>query len=118
MHNQRNMDIDDLIVANLKRLILEKQTNTSALAKAAGMNHTAVRDILTRKAKSPKYATLVKLANALDVPVWEITGGDRSANLTPEERRMLFAMSQLSDEIREVLLKSAEAQIPDPEKGK
>lgn len=107
------MDIGDLIAANLKRILKEKGVAVTVVAKEAGLGRMAVKDIIDRKSKNPAYANLVKIAQALDVPVHEITGGTEASIITDEDRRILYAMSRLSPETREVLLKSAEAQISD-----
>ena len=68
------MDSGELIAANLARIIADRETNNRAVAEAAGLGHTAVRDIITRKVKNPTYATLLKLAEVLHVPVSDIIG--------------------------------------------
>ena len=68
------MDTGKAIAENLERLIAEKGTNNRAVAEKAGLGHTAVRDIITRKVKNPTYATLVRLAEVLECPVTEIIG--------------------------------------------
>ena len=101
------MDIGDLIARNLEILIEKKKANPSAVAKAAGMGHTGVRDIITRKAKEPKYATLVKIAEVLNVDIHEITVGPGAGGVSHEEREILHLLSQLSPEERDFLLKAA-----------
>lgn len=66
------MDRNDKIAARLARLVDERGSNPSAAAKAAGLNHTAIRDIITRKTKHPTFDTLARIAEALDVSVAEI----------------------------------------------
>ena len=68
-------DLAELLVKNLKLIMFEHELNASGWAKAAGLNHTAVRDILTGKTTAPKYITLVKLAKAASVDVRQITIG-------------------------------------------
>lgn len=70
----RIMDLGDKIAQNLERIIADKETNNRAVAEAANLGHTAVRDIILRKTKNPTYATLVKIAEVLGVPVSDITG--------------------------------------------
>lgn len=69
------MDSGDIIAANIARLIAERSTNNRAVADSAGLNPTAVRDIVLRKAKNPTFATLVKIAEALGVGIEEVIGG-------------------------------------------
>lgn len=107
------MDIGDLIAANLKRIVEDRGLAVTVLATKAGLGRMAVKDIIDRKSKNPAYANLVAIADAIGVPVHEITGGSDAATITEEDRRILYAMSRLSPETREVLIKSAEAQVDD-----
>lgn len=68
------METGDIIASNLERIIAEKGTNNRAVADAAGLGHTAVRDIITRKVRNPTFATIAKLAEVLRVEVSEIVG--------------------------------------------
>ncbi len=105
------MEIDDLIAKNLANIVAAKKTNPSALAKAAGLGHTAVRDIIQRNVNSPTYATLLKIAKELGVDVTEITVGPSAAPLSPEQREMLDLLSKISKQEREFLLKSARGLV-------
>lgn len=71
------METGDIIASNLARIIEDSGTNNRAVAEAAGLGHTAVRDIITRKVKSPTYSTIEKLAQVLGVDVLEIIGPTR-----------------------------------------
>ena len=52
-----------------------------ALALKAGLNETAVRDILVGKSRHPRHDTVQKLAGALGCPVTELLGvGDAGAD--------------------------------------
>lgn len=77
--HQERMDSGDKIAANLERIIAEKGTNNRAVAEAAGLGHTAVRDIITRKVRNPTFATLLKLAEVLGVDVARIVGIETDA---------------------------------------
>lgn len=70
------MDTGQKIAENLARLIEERGTNNRAVAEAAGLGHTAVRDIITRKVKSPTYVTLERLAAVLGVKVADIVSAE------------------------------------------
>ena len=83
--HQEGMDSGDKIAANLERIIAEKGTNNRAVAEAAGLGHTAVRDIIIRKVRNPTFATLLKLAEVLRVDVAEIVGIERETK-KPVER--------------------------------
>ncbi|OLS53778.1 XRE family transcriptional regulator [Rhodovulum sulfidophilum] len=69
------MDSGQMIAERLKALIEARGTNNRAVALAAGMGPTGVRDIISRKTKNPTYANLLKIADVLGVDVQEITGG-------------------------------------------
>jgi DNA-binding Xre family transcriptional regulator len=62
------------IVPNLRRLMAARGITARPLAKKAGLNETAVYDIMSGKVRSPRHDTLAKLAKALSVSVSEITG--------------------------------------------
>jgi transcriptional regulator with XRE-family HTH domain len=66
------MDTGDQIAENIQRLIDAKRTNRRAVSLAAGMGHTAVRDIVNRKTKNPTFESLTRIAEALAVDVSEI----------------------------------------------
>lgn len=73
------------IVRNLNRLISERGTNPSALARSAGLNHTAARDIMTGKTQNPTDRVLSRLASALNVEVADLTG-DSHGRTNPQMR--------------------------------
>lgn len=52
---------------NLRVLMALKGFNPRSLSLTAGLNATAVRDILEGRARSPRYNTIQALANALQV---------------------------------------------------
>lgn len=62
---RKTMSIRD----NIQRLLDENDTNPSKAAKYAGLAHTAIRDILSGKSRSPRHDTLEKLASHFNVPV-------------------------------------------------
>jgi transcriptional regulator with XRE-family HTH domain len=57
----------ETLVRNLKRLMDLRGIKAPELAARAGMNPTAVYDIISGKARSPKLETVAKLATALSV---------------------------------------------------
>ncbi|MEW2911439.1 S24 family peptidase [Leisingera sp. JC11] len=69
------MDTGQMIADTIERLVAERGTNPRAVALAAGMSPTGVRDIITRKTKNPTFANLQKIAEVLGVEVTEIIGG-------------------------------------------
>lgn len=54
------------LVDNIRMRMEALNLTPVALSKRAGLNHTAVRDILTGKSKSPRAGTIEKLAKVLD----------------------------------------------------
>lgn len=102
-------DQGDKIAKNLSNLIDERGTNERALANAAGLNPTGVRDIIKRKVKNPRHDTLVKIASALGVPVTDITGDAASDPGLDEAMNLLW--KQLLPEERQFLKSVAEARI-------
>ncbi|WP_417816577.1 XRE family transcriptional regulator [Tritonibacter scottomollicae] len=69
------MDNGQMIADTIERLIEERGTNRRAVALAAGMSPTGVRDIINRKTKNPTFANLLKIAEVLEVDVSVIVGG-------------------------------------------
>lgn len=70
--------LDDQLTCEFKRnlqKILEDRADTlnpKKLSLLAGLGETAVRDILQNRSASPKLETVHKLANALNVGVYEL----------------------------------------------
>lgn len=63
-----------MIADRIDALVKERGTNNRAVAIAAGMSATGVRDIILRKTKNPTLANLVKIAEVLEVDIGEIVG--------------------------------------------
>lgn len=103
----------DVIASNIAAIIEAKGRNVSEVAKAMGLGHTTIRDIVKRKARNPRYLTLVKLANELGVDVQEITIGPNAAAVPDAARELIDVWLRLSPEVRQFLLTSAQAQLPD-----
>lgn len=68
------MEIGQLIADRIDALVKQRGTNNRAVALAAGMSATGVRDIILRKTKNPTLANLVKIAEVLEVDVSDIVG--------------------------------------------
>lgn len=103
--------LNRLIARNLEALMAEKDLNMSAWAKAAGMGHTGVRDIIQGKVKNPTYRTLLSLAEVAGVDVRRITVGPEFESLSPADAEALDLLSQLEPAERQILLNAARAQI-------
>lgn len=88
-------DIQDIRAAIL-RAMAEKGFSRRRLSAEAGLSESAVRDILTRT-QSPGIASLQKIANALEVPIDEITGADdEHADWQPREGTIRLAVEAWS----------------------
>ncbi len=108
------MDIETLnriIAANLESLMAEKGLNASKWAKDAGLNHTAVRDIIQMKVKNPTYRTLLLLSETAGVDVRRLTIGPDYNLPETESAELLHLLLQLEPQERDFLLNAAKAQI-------
>lgn len=65
-----------LWVNNLRTLMKSHELNPRSLSLKAGLNQTAVRDMLEGRVKFPRYDTAHALANALGVTTAELMGSD------------------------------------------
>ncbi|RBI84285.1 adenosylcobalamin-dependent ribonucleoside-diphosphate reductase [Rhodosalinus halophilus] len=72
---EKSLSLPERLEAAMKA----KGTNSKRLAEAAGLNATAVYDILKGKSKSPRLDTIAALAAALDVSVGHLTAGEEDA---------------------------------------
>lgn len=73
------MDTGQMIADRIEAFIEERGTNPRAVALAAGMSPTGVRDIITRKTKNPTYANLAKIAEVLGVEVSDFVSSSNPA---------------------------------------
>lgn len=62
-------------VVNLRALMTARQLNPRSLSLKAGLNATAVRDMLEGRTRFPRYDTVMALAGALDVTPAELMSG-------------------------------------------
>lgn len=60
----------------IRREMTARGFNQKSLAEAAGLNVTAVRDILIGKSRSPRGDTISKIAAALDIPAGVLLGDE------------------------------------------
>lgn len=108
------MDIDALnsrVVENIRSLIAEKGAKPTTLSKAAGMGHTTIVDLLKKPGASPRFDTILKIANALDVDVRRITIGPEYDRLGAQDAEIIDLLLQLEPSERQFLLNAAKAQI-------
>jgi transcriptional regulator with XRE-family HTH domain len=103
--------LNDLIVGNLSSVMAERGLTPSAWARAAGLSHTAVRDIISTKVKNPTYRVLVALAEAAGVDVRRITVGPHYLSADRDDAEALDLLAQLEPPERAFLLRAAKAQI-------
>lgn len=66
----------DTIRATIEREMTAKGFSRRSLSSAAGLSQTAVRDVLERT-ENPGIGTLYKIADALQIPVEDVTGSGR-----------------------------------------
>lgn len=64
--------IMDAVRANIRRLMAERGVRPAPLARRAGLNEGAVRDILRGKSNNTGIVTLARLAEALGVEIAEM----------------------------------------------
>lgn len=60
---------------NLRALLVHRKFNPRSLSLKAGLNATAVRDMLEGRARFPRYDTVEALAKALEVTPAQLMGG-------------------------------------------
>jgi len=92
------------VAGNIKAIMDERGTNAAEVARLAGLNPTAVYDIMSGKSRSPRIETLGKIAGALRVPI-AVLFEDRPTDALRAEIEMLF--SQLPAEERQRLVVTA-----------
>lgn len=77
------MDTGQMIADRIEAIIGARGTNPRAVAIAAGMSPTGVRDIITRKTKNPTYANLAKIAEVLGVEVTDFVTEQSDGKVQP-----------------------------------
>ncbi|MFQ5783593.1 MAG: S24 family peptidase [Alphaproteobacteria bacterium] len=81
------------LVRELRRRMETGGFNQKSLARAAGLNETAVRDILIGKSKHPRHDTIEKLAGALGCSLVDLLApgtGDKPRPAAPVEGELAF----------------------------
>jgi len=87
------------LVAELRRRMAAGDFNQKSLARAAGLNETAVRDILVGRSRHPRHDTVEKLARALGCAVADLidprgaAGRETSSRSLSRARRPSSAQS-------------------------
>ena len=67
--------------SRLRALMAERRIKPAPLARAAGLNESAVRDILRGRSQNPGLLTLTRIAGALKVTTAELTDPALSGSL-------------------------------------
>lgn len=99
-------DVTQILSGNIKAQLAERGMSMVELSRLAGVNDTAVFDILRQRTRSPKLETVQKIATALGVTVTELLSNNQR---TAAERKILSAFALLSEDDRRRLLATAEA---------
>jgi transcriptional regulator with XRE-family HTH domain len=106
----------DLVTEALKERIKERMEklgkNPSSVALDAGLSRSAVRDILSGKAKNPGIITIHQIADALECSYNYLMGWDDEIHYR-ESRDILIDVSARTSEISGVLEAGIFKQIPD-----
>ncbi|WP_102869778.1 helix-turn-helix domain-containing protein [Phaeobacter inhibens] len=97
-----------LLATNIQARMAQRGTNAAQLARAAGMNATAVYDILSGKSRNPRLDTIHKIARELGVTVQHLLREKSDDKLRDDISAVL---DSLPDEDRRRLLVTAQAWI-------
>jgi len=101
-----------LVARNIQSIMDHLGTDAAKLSRSAGLGPTGIYDILKGKSRSPRLETIVKIADALGVPVsllFEEKGDDDikneilalvSAMPEDERRRALVTIRAWSDMVK------------------
>lgn len=99
---------DSRFIERLRQTIDQSPDITAAgLASKAGLDNSAIRSLLSGKAKNPRWDTIEKICAALDVSVEEFMADPK----TEEERDILRLVSQLPVDLRRQLIGYGQALL-------
>ena len=108
-HNQMIMTLGDRILARIKKLNATRESSQALSVRSVGVqaanNPNLVRDIVKGKVKSPRYATICKIAEVLDIDPAELTGESGIAGFTLEVPLISWVSAgalQQSDHVEEL----------------
>lgn len=108
------MERDDfvmMVVRNLSAAMARKGTNASEVARRAGLNPTAVYDIISGKSRSPKLDTVNRIADAIGVPFASLLSDPQDDELDQE---LIEALLGMPAEERRRFLVMARALLSSP----
>ena len=94
------------LVFNIRAGMQEMGWSGRQLSDQAGLNESAVKNILNERSKYPRVDTLHKIATALETTVGEILG-ELGVGVSLEEDRLLQAFNNMAPENRERLIEVA-----------
>lgn len=103
-------DITRQLVENIRLLMDKRGISASRLAELAGLNPTAVYDILSGKSRNPRLDTIHKIATALTVPVYMLL---EPLTAVGQRNEMMLIFELLSEEQRQMILASGRSWIAD-----
>ncbi|WP_170465364.1 helix-turn-helix domain-containing protein [Ruegeria arenilitoris] len=89
MQIENDVELGKRIASKIADLIEEQGTNPGAVAKAAGLGVTSVRDLLSGRARTPNVATLVRIANVLHADPGDLISPQQS---DPQANALYFAL--------------------------
>ncbi|TCK99442.1 Cro/C1-type helix-turn-helix DNA-binding protein [Shimia isoporae] len=78
MRAETDEELGARIAAHIAALIEEQGTNPGAVARAAGLGVTSVRDIINGRARAPNVVTLVRIADVLKADPGDIISPQQS----------------------------------------
>ena len=91
------------IGARIRRLMEQKGLGETEMAEIAGLNQSTINRVLN-STTIPKFTTLKKIAEGLNIPVEALTHTDDAVSL------LLIELSGLDREVTHTLLKHAEME--------
>lgn len=86
-------------VSNLRTLMAARQLNPRSLSLKAGLNATAVRDMLEGRTRFPRYDTVLALSRVLDVTPSALMGNDEGQHEKEDKNKALDDDLELLTEI-------------------
>ncbi|RZK20659.1 MAG: XRE family transcriptional regulator [Flavobacterium sp.] len=87
---------------NLEKKMKEKGFNMKSLSIMAGLNETAVRDIIKGRVNSPTYKNLSKICVVLECSVDELNQTNKTQKTEPEDSREEINIEILAKSIEKV----------------
>lgn len=91
----------------IKELRIANELTIKDLSKKTGIGQSTISELETGKAKKPRFDTLVKIANVLEVDVNYLLGNDKDDMQIndPELKEFVDLYLQTDDETRELIKK-------------